>query len=355
MINIKHYLLICFWASYIVCFAQANVDTLNIEEAYSECGIVESYKYESVSNLNSIEVPFTMWVNKTLKQLGIDNNIYTIYQSSSVRYASAGVDRKQPYFKFNPELLLNFNEKCGSTWAIISIIFHEINHHFTGDYYRYEETNEAIELRADYFSGFQMRKLSEIYKSITEQDAIAAISTIADDNPKNYPSKQKRIDEIKRGWKNGNINYISKNSIFKNIERLKRNTIESLPRSILAHAKIKASTSWDSPYLITTDNIAMSVTPKLWSIDNGYFNNEFLFENKLLNIIDKPVDVFYISNGKELIYKKNNQETILGIVVNSNNTKYPYLVQDNLFQKWYIDNNGFLLDSSFKKIGNILK
>ena len=103
-----------------------------------------------------------------------------------------------------------------NNWSKIAILAHEIGHHINGhslDLVLYASgsvnpptlrESRRMEIEADEFSGFVLSKMGANLSQA--QEAIALISSYADDTYSTHPSKDKRLAAIERGYNNGKSN-----------------------------------------------------------------------------------------------------------------------------------------------------
>jgi hypothetical protein len=116
----------------------------------------------------------------------IDNAYATIYENQ--RTIICDVD-----------FLESLNEQVGTQWAAISVVAHEIGHHYYG---HIEKGSNPLpsELEADYFCGFALARLGA-----SKEAAIAAMDKgigTEEDTP-SHPNKYDRIKYIINGWEKG--------------------------------------------------------------------------------------------------------------------------------------------------------
>lgn len=105
---------------------------------------------------------------------------------------------------YNPDFLVEVNERAGTPWAAVSVIAHEIGHHYYGhSRERIDELPSGVlrqrELDADYFSGFALARMGA-----SIEDAEAAQQALFDEHETpTHPSSASRLDAITEGWLDG--------------------------------------------------------------------------------------------------------------------------------------------------------
>ena len=105
---------------------------------------------------------------------------------------------------YNPSFLESVAERAGTSWAAVSVIAHELGHH----YYRHstgriadlpEEVARQRELDADYFSGYALARMGA-----SLEDAEAAQNALFDETgTPTHPKSAERLQAILAGWVDG--------------------------------------------------------------------------------------------------------------------------------------------------------
>jgi hypothetical protein len=84
-------------------------------------------------------------------------------------------------------------------WASISILAHEMGHHYYNHVVDGKGSTPPKEIQADYFSGVLMSKLGAGL-----EESIAAIQNVASEQASSsHPGKKDRVDAITKGWNAG--------------------------------------------------------------------------------------------------------------------------------------------------------
>ena len=119
------------------------------------------------------------------------------------------------YILYDREFMNELNSNLNS-WSSLSVLAHEVGHHINGhsvDVILY--ATDAVdskslaekrqqELEADEFSGFIMAKLGASLNQASE--VTANLSSNSDDSYSTHPSRDKRLNAIRIGYKKGNTN-----------------------------------------------------------------------------------------------------------------------------------------------------
>jgi hypothetical protein len=117
--------------------------------------------------------------------------------------AQAIVIDEQEAVMYNPSFLDGLDDETGNPWASISVVAHELGHHFYG-HGRLGTSGVAAEsildceLAADYFSGYV---LSRVGASLA--DAQSAQRYLAGEETESHPDSASRLRAIEAGWRDG--------------------------------------------------------------------------------------------------------------------------------------------------------
>jgi hypothetical protein len=117
--------------------------------------------------------------------------------------AEAMVIDDQETVMYNPSFLEKLDDETGNPWSSISVVAHELGHHYYGHGKR--GTSGAspasllnAELAADYFSGFV---LSRVGASL--DDAQSAQRRMNGQATDSHPGSASRLRAIEAGWRDG--------------------------------------------------------------------------------------------------------------------------------------------------------
>ncbi len=147
--------------------------------------------YVAANDNGAVEV-----ISQILSVIGLKPNFEI--RAANVPNAAAVMLNGTRYILYNPKFMSAINNASGNNWAGISIIAHEIGHHLNGHTLQKGGSRPDLELEADEFSGFVLKKLGA---SIS--DAQAAMSIAASQHSSHtHPAKRDRLAAIARGWNN---------------------------------------------------------------------------------------------------------------------------------------------------------
>jgi hypothetical protein len=121
---------------------------------------------------------------------------FTLREQNGINNAYASIIRNKRYIVYDNNFLENLDAYAGTKWASISVLAHEMGHHYRNHVVDVQGSTPPKELEADYFSGYVMAKIGA---SLNE--AIAAMEQIASPRASStHPAKADRLAAITRGW-----------------------------------------------------------------------------------------------------------------------------------------------------------
>jgi hypothetical protein len=118
-------------------------------------------------------------------------------RAARIPNAAAATLKGKRYILYNPVFMAALEKASGSNrWAPISILAHEIGHHLYGHTVKGTPSQPAIELEADEFSGFVLRKMGA-----SLEDAQLAMRVAASRRATaTHPGRHDRLKAIANGW-----------------------------------------------------------------------------------------------------------------------------------------------------------
>lgn len=117
-------------------------------------------------------------------------------RKANVQNAAAVVYQGKRYILYNPSFIAAMNKAAGTPWAAIAVMAHEIGHHLNGHTLDGKGSLPEIELEADEFSGFVLRKMGA---SLSEAQLAMRIIAHARAT-KTHPARNERLMAIAEGW-----------------------------------------------------------------------------------------------------------------------------------------------------------
>jgi hypothetical protein len=135
------------------------------------------------------------YINNILNQVNWEQN-FQVKEQNGINNAYATIINNQRYIVYDNRFLENLDNYAGTKWASISVLAHEVGHHYYNHMFNESENSLSKELEADYFSGFVMEKLGA-----SLQEATAAMNQIASERASStHPGKTDRLNAITNGW-----------------------------------------------------------------------------------------------------------------------------------------------------------
>jgi hypothetical protein len=164
-----------------------------LAQQVNQCGIIIppkslQSKFQSVYEARG-------YINTMLDSINWKEN-FTVREQNGINNAYATVINNRRYIIYDNDFLENLDGVANTRWASISVLAHEMGHHYRNHLVDSRGSTPPKEIEADYFSGYVMAKLGA-----TEQEAIQGMSMIASPRASaSHPAKNDRLAAISRGW-----------------------------------------------------------------------------------------------------------------------------------------------------------
>lgn len=170
--------------SVTVCFAQRKV---------TPCGYIIPPKslrttFQSVYEAKQI-------VDNMLETIQWQQN-FNLREQNGIQNAYATIANGERYIVYDNNFLEDIDSYARTKWASISIMAHEMGHHYYNHVVSREGSTVPKEIEADGFSGYMMAKLGA-----SLEQAMAAMNAIGTpQQTSTHPAKSDRLTAIQRGW-----------------------------------------------------------------------------------------------------------------------------------------------------------
>jgi Peptidase family M48 len=159
----------------------------------NQCGIIIPPK--SLQSDFSSVYEAKGYVNTMLDSINWKQN-FTLREQNGINNAYATIISNRRYIVYDNNFLENLDDYAGTKWASISVLAHEMGHHYRNHVVDSRGSTPPKEIEADYFSGYVMEKLGS-----TLEEAKAAMNRIASTRASStHPAKADRLNAIERGW-----------------------------------------------------------------------------------------------------------------------------------------------------------
>jgi hypothetical protein len=121
---------------------------------------------------------------------------FVLKEQNGINNAYATIINRSRYIVYDNHFLENLDTYAGTKWASISVLAHEVGHHFYNHVVNSKGSNIPSELEADLFCGFVLQRLGS-----TLEQAKAAMTKIGTDRATTtHPAKNDRLKAITKGW-----------------------------------------------------------------------------------------------------------------------------------------------------------
>jgi len=117
-------------------------------------------------------------------------------RAAGVPNAAAVIREETRYILYNQHFMRDTRRSTNSDWAPISIMAHEVGHHLNGHTLDNLGSRPAIELEADYYSGFILQRLG----ATLDEARVAMLTLGSDAGSDTHPAKHDRLAAIDNGW-----------------------------------------------------------------------------------------------------------------------------------------------------------
>lgn len=165
----------------------------------TSCGyIIPPKQKKLITNFQSVYEASNI-VKEMLNTINWQEN-FRLREQNGMQNAYATIINNARWIVYDNDFLEDIDAFTKTKWASISIMAHEVGHH----YYNHVVSNTGStipkELEADAFSGYMMAMLGA-----SKEQSVAAITAIASDRPSStHPGKADRINAISQGWDQAN-------------------------------------------------------------------------------------------------------------------------------------------------------
>jgi hypothetical protein len=226
---------------------------------------------------------------------------------ANVPNAAAVVYRGKRYILYNPSFIAAMNKAAGTPWASVAVLAHEIGHHLNGHTLDGKGSLPPIELEADEFSGFVLRKMGASLEEA--QLAMRIIATARATGT--HPARDDRLMAIADGWNRAD-------------GQVKGRDIARQP----GHQNVESS---GGTSILSEENIAYDV--------------HFTFD---------PRTRYHVTVRNNLVKLLNNQLQVLGKLWATGKPSFPLAFQTGSKHFLLISKDGQIFNEEGKSLGYII-
>jgi hypothetical protein len=134
-------------------------------------------------------------VNSMVGKVNIKEN-FQLKEQNGIQNAYATIYNGQRWIVYDNHFLEDIDSYAKTKWASISIMAHEVGHHYFNHVVSGKGSTVPTEIEADAFSGYVMQK-----EGATLEQALAAMTAIGTERETaTHPKKTDRLAAITRGW-----------------------------------------------------------------------------------------------------------------------------------------------------------
>ncbi len=121
---------------------------------------------------------------------------FKLQEQNGINNAYATIIRNTRWIIYDNDFLENLDTYAATKWASISVLAHEMGHHYYDHVVTGRGSTIPTEIEADGFSGYVMYKIGA-----SLEQSIAAMQSIATDRASStHPAKRDRLAAITKGW-----------------------------------------------------------------------------------------------------------------------------------------------------------
>ena len=159
----------------------------------NQCGFVIPPKSLS-SNFSSVYEAKSI-VDGMLAKIKWQEN-FSLREQNGINNAYATIIQNRRYIIYDNDFLEALDNYAATDWASISVLAHEMGHHYYNHVISASGSTVPKELEADYFSGYVMARMGA-----TLDEAEAAMNKLGTaQQTATHPAKSDRLNSISKGW-----------------------------------------------------------------------------------------------------------------------------------------------------------
>lgn len=257
------------------------------------------------------------YAQEIINVVGLKPN-FEVVASSSVDNAAAVTYGGKRYVLYNARFIDALVQRTGNKWAAVSVLAHEIGHHLNGHTVTGVGSQPSIELEADEFSGFVLRKMGA-----SLADAQAAMKILAGQTAsRTHPAQYDRLAYIEKGWRHGGGEKMSDVAITRPAPQQQQPPV------------VRTQPVYEPQQRTTRSTASNSI------IGTVRFNAN-------------PYGQYYVTNNYQLVQVKNRQVKAIGKLTRLNSRQYPYMIHDEDNTQLLVDASGSILTRQGRQVGQL--
>lgn len=242
-------------------------------------------------------------------------------KEANIPNAAAVIYGSKRYVLYNSNFVERLNKAAGNKWASVSILAHEIGHHLNGHTLERGGSRPEIELEADEFSGFVLRKMGA-----TLPQAQVAMKVAASQRASHtHPAQKDRLYAIANGWNAANKQMAGTN------EGFARKYEKPVPAAIVPVRERRVAEQ-RVPNKTTSEHVALA--------------DKYISKDVFINSSN-----YYITIRNNFVRVSGNEIYVLGKLAASNNASFPYVIVDNRQNILLVKKDGNIFDRNGRRVG----
>ena len=241
-------------------------------------------------------------------------------KEANIPNAAAVIYGSKRYVLYNSNFIEQLNKIAGNKWASVSILAHEIGHHLNGHTLQGGGSKPAIELEADEFSGFVLRKMGASLAQAQLAMKVAASKRASH----THPAQNDRLLAIANGWNSANKQMTGSN------ENIARRYEKNNPSSTRVPAK-------PAPQTTTSVRTVSQQT----ALHDKYISRYVFINNSN----------FYITTRNNFVRVVGEQVEVLGKLAASKYPGFPFVIVGNDNKMLLVKKDGNIFDTKGNRIG----
>lgn len=137
-------------------------------------------------------------IHEMLQQIIAATGLQTDFElkEANVLNIEASISHRKRYILYNPSYITTLNKISKNKWAVMALLAHEVGHHLNGHTIRKGGSTPELELEADEFAGFILRKLGATLEQ--SQNVMYYIAKTKESST--HPARRARLLAIEKGW-----------------------------------------------------------------------------------------------------------------------------------------------------------
>jgi hypothetical protein len=260
------------------------------------------------------------YAQEIIDVLGLKPNFEVM--AAKVDNAAAVVYGGKRYVLYNPDFINALVQKTGNKWAAISVLAHEIGHHLNGHTVTGTGSQPAVELEADEFSGFVLRKMGA-----TLADAQAAMKVLANETASaTHPAKYDRLASIAKGWQSADGQSSGKDIAQTPVYK----PAPEVPAPVVRQPQAERPARRAATQPISANQVLAAI-----------------------RFIADPHSNYYVTTQYNVVRVQQNQLSVIGKLARSNNSAYPYMIYDQQNNQLLVDTKGTIVNMRGRQVGKL--